>query len=83
MNRRALPFSRKLFISRLLRQRRKLGWNRKDLARRTYISQETIRNYERGLALPNIEKAYSLAVALGVTMDWLCGYDQAKEGLSK
>ena len=83
MNRRALPFSKSLFISRMLKQRRKLGWTRKKLADRTYISPVTLMNYERGLALPNIEKAYSIAVALGVTMDWLCGYDQAKEGLSK
>ena len=45
-----------------------------DLANAAGVSATSIRNYEVGASLPNLETAVSLAEALGCTPNDLCGW---------
>ncbi len=51
------------------RQRRKANVTRAELARRTDIPVETLRQYERGVAKPNVDRLYLIADALACRTD--------------
>ena len=63
----------KIFAHRLKMAREIKGWSQKELAKRSKCSQNAVSNYERGVQLPSLENAADLAVALGVSLDWLTG----------
>ena len=44
-----------------------------DLAVATGLSVDSIRKYESGNTCPTLESAYAMALALGVSIDKLCG----------
>ena len=49
----------------------------------TGISIVTLNGYLLGRTLPNLEFAFLIAQALGVSVDWLCGMDKLKGGRKK
>ena len=64
----------------LKRIRHEKNISRKDLARTVGVSEIAIGTYERGLKLPTIENAFSLANALDVQIADLLGDNQNAEG---
>lgn len=45
----------------------------KDLAERTNIREQTLSRYKTGVRIPDSYELYRIAVALGVSIDWLLG----------
>jgi len=64
--------------ARLRRERKKRGWTVRELARRAAVSPGTVSKLEGGTRLsPSMELGKRLAMALGVTLDYLVGmYDE-------
>lgn len=61
-------------IARALRVKRaEAGVSQEELAKRSGVSVDAIRSYERQMSLPLLETAYKLAEALGCTINDLCG----------
>lgn len=61
-------------IARALRVKRaEAGVSQEELAKRSGVSVDAIRSYERQMSLPLLETAYKLAEALGCTVNDLCG----------
>lgn len=61
------------------------GWKQKELESASGISQGTISNYLRGVRKPTVQQVSRLAVALGVTPQWLvygAGYSSTAEYLT-
>ncbi|WP_195543442.1 helix-turn-helix domain-containing protein [Massiliimalia timonensis] len=61
------------FGKRIRDARENKGLTQKQLADLCNVSPTTVVSYEKGQKLPNIEIAYSLAYALGISIDGLCG----------
>lgn len=49
------------------------------LSSKVGISGTSLSAYERGTKSPTIDNASRLAEALGVSLDWLCGFDEMKK----
>lgn len=61
-------------IARALRVKRaEVNMSQEELAKRSGVSVDAIRSYERQMSLPLLETAYKLAEALGCTVNDLCG----------
>lgn len=61
-------------IARALRVKRaEANMSQEELAKRSGVSVDAIRSYERQMSLPLLETAYKLAEALGCTVNDLCG----------
>ena len=61
-------------IARALRVKRaEANMSQEELAKRSGVSVDAIRSYERQMSLPQLETAYKLAEALGCTVNDLCG----------
>lgn len=41
----------------------------------TLVNNASISDYENGKKIPTLESIYRLAQSLGVSIDWLCGYE--------
>lgn len=64
----------KEMIARALRVKRaEANMSQEELAKRSGVSVDAIRSYERQMSLPLLETAYKLAEALGCTVNDLCG----------
>lgn len=64
-----MAYSSEDFASRLRRIRRMADVTQKELSERTGIDSSLIARYEAGAVTPNLNSAYALAEALGVTLD--------------
>lgn len=61
-------------IARALRVKRaEANMSQEELAKRSGVSVDAIRSYERQMSLPLLETAYKIAEALGCTVNDLCG----------
>lgn len=61
-------------IARALRVKRaEANMSQEELAKRSGVSVDAIRSYERQMSMPLLETAYKLAEALGCTVNDLCG----------
>ena len=69
------------FAARLKESRAKSGLTQKELAAKVGIAAATLSAYEASGKPPTIETAMKLADILGVSLDWLCGRDEANERL--
>ncbi|MBR5213256.1 MAG: helix-turn-helix transcriptional regulator [Akkermansia sp.] len=49
------------------------GLRQKDLAEHTNIREQTLSRYKTGERIPDTYELYRIAVALGVSIDWLLG----------
>jgi transcriptional regulator with XRE-family HTH domain len=57
------------FAGRLRQLRREQGLTRKELAGRSGLGVNTVRDYEQGLREPSLRSAFALADALSVLVD--------------
>lgn len=62
--------------SRLRAARKHAGLSQSELAERCSTRQSHISSMEKELRAPSIETLKRLADVLGVSVQWLCGYDQ-------
>lgn len=68
-----------VFSRRLKRLRKKRGISLRVLADLCVTSKDTIRRYENGECVPNIETAARIAEHFGVSLDYLCGQDGSRQ----
>lgn len=64
-----------VFSERLTQARQKKKLNFKELSKISGITATAISYYEKGTKVPQLDSASKLAVALGVSLDWLCGIE--------
>lgn len=69
----ALTRAKKVLPERLRSLRRGQKLTLQELSKMCGISKSSLENYERGLAVPTMEKLIQLAAFYGVRMDWLLG----------
>ena len=62
------------FGHRLMVCRNNRNLSQEALAAKSGVSRDNIARYEAGMNKPGLDKAYALAVALGVTLDELVGF---------
>lgn len=72
-----MEYSKEDFGQRLRRIRRAADITQKELSERVGIDSGLIGRYESGAVTPGLNTAYSLAVALGVTLDDLAPVNPA------
>lgn len=65
--------SAEMFSRRLKHIRKKRGISQQVLADLCVTSKDTIRRYENGENVPNLETAARIADCFGVSLDYLCG----------
>ena len=65
----------KIFCDRLKEIRQKLNLNQTQFAARIGVSQAAIARWESGVHIPNIVSLKNIALALGVTSDFLLDLD--------
>lgn len=70
-------FNRDTFSKRLKQARKQKGLTQKQLGDKIQVTNVCISEYENihKSKLPCLATAYDLANALGVSLDWLCGYE--------
>lgn len=64
------------FAKRLFSVREEKGLSQSELAKQLGIPKSSLCFYEKGKALPSLDKAYELAEKLGVSIDYLVGRDE-------
>lgn len=69
-----MPFSRSTFAENLRVFRAKRSFSQTELAKRSGLTPDLIWNYENERITPGADKAYSIAEALGCTLNDLCGW---------
>jgi transcriptional regulator with XRE-family HTH domain len=62
-----------IFAERLIAERKKKKLTQSDLAEKAKISAQTVSYYEKGTKRPTLENAITIADALGVSIEYLCG----------
>lgn len=68
-----------VFADRLKQARQKMDLNYKQLSELSKTTSTALSNYEKGEKMPNLESAAKIAVALGVSIDWLCGIEDVEK----
>lgn len=56
---------------RIKEARKALGWSQADLARRMFVTQPSVADWESGRKAPHTKNLARLAVLLGVSFEWL------------
>lgn len=56
---------------RIKEARKALGWSQADLARRMYVTQPSVADWESGRKAPHTKNLARLAIMLGVSFEWL------------
>ena len=56
---------------RIKKARKTLGWSQADLARRMYVTQPSVADWESGRKAPHTKNLARLAMLLGVSFEWL------------
>lgn len=64
-----------IFQKRLKSELDRQNIKQADLVEKADISQSLISNYMNGEKMPSINNACKIAIALGISLDWLCGLD--------
>lgn len=72
-------FNNQIFGERLKKAMKAKGIKNKELAKAVFLTDCTISFYRTGRKLPNLDNAFYIADALGVSLDWLCGLDDKEE----
>ena len=73
----------KVFAERLMLTRRRDLITQEELAEMVGVSGQTISAYERNIQTPSLDKAAGIADALGVSLDWLAGREEATTDMSR
>jgi transcriptional regulator with XRE-family HTH domain len=56
---------------RIKQARKALGWSQADLARRMFVTQPSVADWESGRKAPHMKNMVRLAMLLGVSFEWL------------
>lgn len=64
-----------IFNKRFLEAKEKSGLRWIDIAKKSGLDKAQISQYKNGVHVPEADALYKLAVALGVSMEWLTGAD--------
>lgn len=67
-----------IFQERLTKSRQSAKLNYKELSQKSGVTATAISYYEKGEKSPTLESAMKLAVALNVSLDWLCGLSKGE-----
>ncbi|MDD6490266.1 MAG: helix-turn-helix transcriptional regulator [Clostridia bacterium] len=67
-----------IFQERLAKSRQSAKLNYKELSQKSGVTATAISYYEKGEKSPTLESAMKLAVALNVSLDWLCGLNKGE-----
>ena len=67
------------FAERLKTARLRANISQMDLSLDTGICQATISQYERGVSTPNVYNLVKIAIAVGMSPNWLVGKDYTTE----
>lgn len=69
-----------IFSERLKASRQKKGLSQAELGKKLGLTAATIGSYEsaKNAKIPSLDKAFAIAEALDVTIDWLCGIEKEK-----
>ena len=67
------PSAPRAIGARIRARREELGLSQAELARRVYVSRQTVGNWEAGRTLADVQSLVLLAGAFGVTVDELVG----------
>ena len=68
------------YFQRILEVRTQKGLTQKQLAEAARIAPGSLSAYEQGQKAPPVDAAARIAKALGVSLDWLFGFEEGKEG---
>lgn len=68
------------YYQRILEVRTQKGFTQRQLAELAQIAPGSLSAYEKGQKAPPVDVAARIAKALGVSLDWLFGFDESKEG---
>lgn len=68
----------KVFAERVMLTRRRDLITQEELAEMVGVSGQTISAYERNIQTPSLDIAVGIADALGVSLDWLAGREEAE-----
>ena len=71
-----------IFGERLKEARTKKKKTQQDIAGCCQTQQSAVSAFEKGTTAPNLEVAAEIANYLGVTIDWLCGFDDKNRDIS-
>ena len=74
-----IVFDNNIFGKRLKIAMKVKGIKNKELAKAVCLTDCTISFYRTGRKLPNLDNAFYIAGALGVSLDWLCGKGEDNE----
>jgi transcriptional regulator with XRE-family HTH domain len=69
----------KINTERFRLRRLELKLTQEELAERSGINQSTVSQLERGEQAPSLRSLIALAQALGVSIEWLLGFDNPNE----
>ena len=78
MRSKAMEKKNKVFAERLMLTRRRNLITQEELAEIVGVSGQTISAYERNIQTPSLDIAAGIADALGVSLDWLAGREEAE-----
>ena len=73
----------KVFAERLMLTRCRGLITQEELAEMVGVSGQTISAYERNIQTPSLDVAVGIADALGVSLDWLAGREEATTDMSR
>lgn len=73
-------FKEQIMVARLKQLRKEQGYSQKRLAEILGITQQAVCKYENLAVEPDIQTLIMLADLFGVTVDYLIGHSEAKEG---
>lgn len=80
---RAMEKKNKVFAERLMLTRCRGLITQEELAEMVGVSGQTISAYERNIQTPSLDVAVGIADALGVSLDWLAGREEATTDMSR
>ena len=69
-----------MFGNRMVDARRRLNLTQKQVAEKANIQPASYSAYENNKKIPPTDIALRIANALGLSMDWLCGKDEIRQG---
>jgi transcriptional regulator with XRE-family HTH domain len=67
------PFDPKVFVKRFQQACQETGLNQMELAQKIGTSQGSISRFLYGSSVPRVSILFKMALALGVSSDWLLG----------
>lgn len=59
--------------------RKEKNWSQSDLSKQVGVSREIISKYEKEDVIPSVEVAKKIAIAFGVSLDYLVGNNESDE----